>query len=210
LQALISEFPDEAEYPGLCGATLNNLANVSKLRGKWAEAVRLLDEAVKHQQAALRSNPKHPAFRQNLRNHLVCLAICLTNYPDARLRNPSRAIALANKAIELEPDMVDAHCILGMAHYRAGNWGAAVKALEEALRHDRMGDSQVAFHLAMAYWRLGDKDQARRWYGEAVRRMPKGPPKGSEPLDSYCEDQIGLGRLRAEAEALLGLKVNKP
>ena len=50
------------------------------------------------------------------------------------------------------------------------------------------------FFLAMAYWQLGDKEQARKWYGQAVAWMKKNRPQDEE-----------LCRFRAEAAVLLGI-----
>lgn len=57
------------------------------------------------------------------------------------------------------------------------------------------GDSNDWFVLAMAHWRLGDKDEARRRFDQAVRWMDKNQPTGRD-----------LGRFRAEAARLLGVK----
>jgi hypothetical protein len=54
------------------------------------------------------------------------------------------------------------------------------------------GDATGWFFLAMAHWRLGDRDEARAWFGRAVKWMDSHKPHDSE-----------LRRLRAEAEALL-------
>lgn len=56
------------------------------------------------------------------------------------------------------------------------------------------GDSGQWFCLAMAHWRLGDEDEARRWYGIAVSWMDAKAPK-----DEF------LIRCRGEAAALLGV-----
>jgi hypothetical protein len=57
------------------------------------------------------------------------------------------------------------------------------------------GDSFDWFFLAMAHWQLGDKDQARKWYGQALAWMEKNQPNDDE-----------LRRFRSEAEEVLGLK----
>jgi hypothetical protein len=60
------------------------------------------------------------------------------------------------------------------------------------------GDGNDWFFLAMAHWRLGDKPQARSWYGKAVSWMEKNQPRNEE-----------LMRFRAEAAALLGVNATK-
>ena len=43
------------------------------------------------------------------------------------------------------------------------------------------GDSFDWFFLAMAHWRLGEKDKAREWYERAVQWMDK-----NQPDDKSC------------------------
>jgi hypothetical protein len=54
------------------------------------------------------------------------------------------------------------------------------------------GDSFDWFFLAMAHWQLGNQDQARQWYDQAVAWMEKNQPQNEELL-----------RFRAEAEELI-------
>ena len=83
-----------------------------------------------------------------------------------------------------------------MAYYRAGDWKAAIEALEKVEASSTMdGDSFDWFFLAMAHWQLGEKDEARKWYDQAVQWMEKNQPQDEE-----------LRRFRAEAEELLGIK----
>jgi hypothetical protein len=57
------------------------------------------------------------------------------------------------------------------------------------------GDSNDWFFLAMAKWRLDEKDEARKWYDKAVGWMDKYQPKNEE-----------LHRYRVEAAELLGIE----
>jgi hypothetical protein len=54
----------------------------------------------------------------------------------------------------------------------------------------------------MAHWRLGDKEQARKWYGRAVQWMEK----NQLPREELRQELL---RFRAEAAELLGIK-NQP
>jgi tetratricopeptide (TPR) repeat protein len=83
---------------------------------------------------------------------------------------------------------------LGAALYRAGNWSAAIEALTKSMELREGGDGNDRFFLAMARWRLGDRDQAMKWYSEAVDWMEKNKSQDQELL-----------RFRAEATALLGV-----
>jgi tetratricopeptide (TPR) repeat protein len=121
------------------------------------------------------------------------LAWFLANCPEEKLRDPRRAVELARKAVELSPQTGTFWNTLGAAHYRAGDWKAALDALrtsEDLFQGNELGYN--AFFLAMAHLRLGDKDEARKWYNQAVQWMEKHAPKNGELL-----------RFRAEAEELL-------
>ena len=58
----------------------------------------------------------------------------------------------------------------------------------------RGSDNKDWFFLAMVHWRLGDKQQARKWYDRTVQWMEKNWPTDEE-----------LRRFRSEAAELLGL-----
>ena len=79
---------------------------------------------------------------------------------------------------------------LGVAHYRAGDWKAAVRALQksnELLKGNEL--SFNAFFLAMAHWQLGNKAEARRWHDEAVGWMEKKKPQDEELLRFQAESK---------------------
>ena len=109
------------------------------------------------------------------------------------MRNLPWAIELARKAVELNPRGAHIWNTLGVAYYRAGKQQEAIDALEKSL--ELQGANNYDFLLlAMAHWQQGNKDEARRWYDQAVARMAKNPQH---------DDQ--LHRFRAEAEHLLGI-----
>jgi tetratricopeptide (TPR) repeat protein len=124
----------------------------------------------------------------------IAVAWWLANSPARQLRDPHRALALAMQAVRRSPDRANYWTALGAAHYRAGDWKAAVTALEKSLTLEPQGNSYDRFFLAMARWQLGAKDEACRFYHLAVRAMEKTQPGNEE-----------LRRLRAEAAALMDL-----
>jgi eukaryotic-like serine/threonine-protein kinase len=79
-----------------------------------------------------------------------------------------------------------------VAHYRTGDWKAAIEALTKSTELSKGGDGNNGFFLAMAHWRLGDKSAARSWYDKAVRWTNNNGPKDE-----------ALSRFRGEAAALL-------
>jgi tetratricopeptide (TPR) repeat protein/serine/threonine protein kinase len=137
---------------------------------------------------AVQLQPRHAQANANLAR---LLATC----PDARLRNMARAVEVAKKAVELAPSAWSCWNTLGAAHYRAGEWKAAITALEKSIELRRGGDSFDWFLQAMAHWQLGNKEEARTRFEKAVAWMEKNKPSDEE-----------LRRFRAEAEELLGVK----
>jgi tetratricopeptide (TPR) repeat protein len=101
---------------------------------------------------------------------------------------------LAAKAVATVPDSGLFWNTVGVAEYRAGNWDAAIQAIERS--HQLLGDGHAShnlFFLAMSYWQLGRKDEARAAYDQAVSWMQKTRPTDEELL-RFC----------AEAASLLG------
>jgi tetratricopeptide (TPR) repeat protein len=157
-----------------------NLGLALSAQGKHAEAEKEYRESIRLQ----------PDFAMAHNQLAWLLATC----PDPRFRYPGEAVRLANRAVELDPQSGPSWNTLGAAHCRAGDWKDAIEALEKSMQLRKGGDSFDWFFLAMAHWKLGEKDKAREWYDKAVDWMDKNKPQDEE-----------LKRFRAEAAALLGV-----
>jgi serine/threonine protein kinase len=107
----------------------------------------------------------------------------------------TRAVELAQRAVDLAPQNGWYWNTLGAACFRAGQWKDAIAALEESMRLRSGGDSADWFLVAMAQQQLGEREKARMWYDRAVPWMDKYKPHDEE-----------LCRLRAQAAALLGIE----
>jgi serine/threonine protein kinase/Tfp pilus assembly protein PilF len=162
------------------GAGLANKNRQQELANLYGVAIELLGQAEEFE-------PKNV-------HHLAWL---LATCPDAKLRDPDRAVKLARKAVESAPKDGSVWNTLGVAHYRASDWKAAIAALHKSMEL-RNGDAWTWFFLAMACWQLEKKEEARKWYDQAVQWMEQNQPKNQE-----------LGRFRAEAAELLGVKDEK-
>jgi WD40 repeat protein len=123
------------------------------------------------------------------------IAWFLVTRGDPGLDNAPLAVELVQVAVRQAPTGGALWNTLGVAQYRAGDWRAAIAALENSMQRRRGGDSFDFFFLAMAHWQLGERDQAKEWYGKAVAWMDKNKPNDEELL-----------RFRAEASNLLGVK----
>jgi tetratricopeptide (TPR) repeat protein len=157
---------------------------------RWDKALADFDKVV---QLAPKSAEAH-------NNFAWFLATC----PQAKLRNPRRAVQLAGKAVELAPQEGNYFNTLGAAHYRSGDWKAAITALEKSRTIRQGGDAFDFFLLAMAHWQLGQKDDARKWYRQALGWVEK----NRQALATNPQWTDELRRFQAETEELLLRKKN--
>jgi tetratricopeptide (TPR) repeat protein len=110
-------------------------------------------------------------------------------------RDPKRAAVLAKNLIEKAPQKGAYWRTLGAANHGMEDWKGAVAAMEKAMDLRNGGDGTEPFFIAMGYWRMGNHQDARTSYDQAVRRMEKHNPHDYERR-----------RFRAEAAALLNLE----
>ncbi len=131
----------------------------------------------------------------------------LANCPDSRYSDPRRAVELAKNAVDLVPDEGTFWNTLGVAHYRAGNWQAAIDALERSSQY--FGDAGIGFNavfLAMSQWQLGQREEANRQYDAAVRWMRDNDVDDEELLRFRQEAADLLGRTEAEQDGPANVK----
>jgi serine/threonine protein kinase/WD40 repeat protein/tetratricopeptide (TPR) repeat protein len=121
-----------------------------------------------------------------------------------KLRDPRKALPLAEKAVRLEPRNWHARNTLGVVYYRLGRYEAAVIALERSLRESKGGMPVYnLLVLALCHAPLGDAAQARDCYDRALRWLREHrdelPARQRDELDAF----------QAEARAVLE-KGDKP
>jgi tetratricopeptide (TPR) repeat protein len=134
------------------------------------------------------------------------LADLLVAFPSTDSRDATEAICLAQRAVELYPKRGQFLWTLGVAYYRAGQWDAAVRALEKSAELHNSGDCDYWFFLAMAHWQLGHKREARRFYDRAVASMEA----NKHLLEKFKILNARACRFRGEAECLLGIRSDSP
>jgi serine/threonine protein kinase/tetratricopeptide (TPR) repeat protein len=206
---LVPEEKNAAPYHDQIGCILYRKRQLDEAIAEFREAIRLdkdyarahysiayplrdkglVDEAVAECREAIRLDPYHASAHNNL-------AWLLATCPDLQLRNYLQAVESAKKAVQLAPKVRAYRNTLGVALCRIGAWKESIAALAKSMQLSKGGDSFDWFFLAMAYQQLGEKEEARQWYGRAVQWMDKNQPKNEE-----------LRRFRREAVELLG--VNK-
>ena len=161
-------------------------------RGFLHSKLQQIDKAIADYRQVIRLEPNSTAAHENLAWHLATAA-------DAILRDGPQAVIHGNRAIELNPTANNWNN-LGVAQYRAGNWEKAVECLKKADSMIEGGDRDHRFFLVMAHWQLGNREQSRHYYSQAIAGLP---PDLEKRTDTRADE---LRRFRAEAEALMGLK----
>jgi len=126
------------------------------------------------------------------------LAWSLASVPGDPWFDPTQALALAQKAVALEPNAWSFLNTLGVAAFRARDWETATKALRQSITFTG-GEAHDFFFLAMTYWHQGNKKEAREMFDRAVAWTDKNKPDDPE-----------LRGFHAEAAALLGQPCPKP
>jgi tetratricopeptide (TPR) repeat protein len=185
---------DKGDYAGAVAAMREVVRRLPKNAVVHANLGRILyhqgayQEAAAHLEEAIRLSPK-AGFGYG------SLAWMLATAADEKFRDPQRALELAQKATALDHRGASHWTGLGVAHYRTGAWKPAVEAIGRGMELSNGGDSNDWFFLGMVKWRLGEKEEARRWYDKAVKWADKNKPNDE-----------GLKRFRHEAAALLKIQ----
>jgi serine/threonine protein kinase/tetratricopeptide (TPR) repeat protein len=165
-----------AKGVGLKGAT--SLWSSNALWVNWAsqgyykKELGLFEKVCAELRKAIESQPDN-AF------HAKALAWILVSHPDPQVRDPRQAVELAKKAVALKPEYWESWMTLGAAHYRQDDSQEACTALKKSIELSRSlndgGNGYQCFFLAMAYWKLGQRDEARTAYLRGVEWMSSLP-----------------------------------
>ena len=115
------------------------------------------------------------------------------------IRDAGKAIPLAERAVELDPDNAGWLNTLGVVYYRNGQFEEAVQTLTRATAASEEGGTAFDFFfLAMSHHRLGRAKDAADAYEKAVR-------------DSHKPVSAELTAFRAEADTLFAKdRPNRP
>ncbi len=140
---------------------------------------------------ALVLDPEHPFAENNM-------AWALASAPDDPWFDPKQALDLARKAVKRTPHNGDFWNTLGVAAFRVGEWGIAAESFRKSNQING-GTGIDCFFLAMTCWHQGQREEAHKWFDQAVARIER--TKSEDPE---------LRRFHVEAAALLGLPGPRP
>jgi tetratricopeptide (TPR) repeat protein len=194
--------PSTPEYRHLLALGYHRLGGVLCVTGRPREGEAAYRQALANWAGLVAEFPLRSDYRFGLADSCNDLAYLFAKGPAAQVQDPSEAVQLAQKAVELDPQRGECWNTLGAAHYRAGDYLAAVSELEKAASMHNGGDCEDWFFLAMTHWRLGHKEEARKRYDQAVAWMKA----NQRELESNKFHDVQFHRFRAEAAELLGLK----
>jgi tetratricopeptide (TPR) repeat protein len=172
------------------GRSLKDQGQFAEAKVAWLNALELLTE-----QMAV--DPVLSEDRQQWCDCANNLAWFFVTVPELSLRDPARAFSLAAKAVEAQPDCSTYWNTLGVVHYRASDFNAAVTALNRARILNEGGTAFDHVFLAMAYSKLGNQEVAQHWLTQAILWM-----------EQYSAGHAELHRLCDEAKLTLAAGAN--
>ncbi len=156
-ERLAGDFPRVSEYQSDLAKALVGLALLKGIGKDDPAALRLIEQALPHDQAALRAEPKNPTFREAYRTHRAILTEVLGRLGD-HARAADAADELARFAYDPAGDSYTAAWVTVRCAALAGGDGRLSEAERERLARS-YADRAVA-HLEAAV-RHGFKDAAR-------------------------------------------------
>jgi serine/threonine protein kinase len=196
---LQKDFPHVPDYAQSYARVLLFSGKDLMALGRDRTALEQLSEAERLYERLVNDFPKIKDYARELAWCCADRAWLLAASNNPEVRRPAAAVAPAKRAVALEAQDSKNWAILGMAYYRAEQWQAALLPLVEAGKRPVAPERIDLYFLAMTYWKLGNKEEARKSYGQAETwRLQHLPARPELP---------GLGR---EAAQLLGIDDQLP
>jgi serine/threonine protein kinase/Tfp pilus assembly protein PilF len=124
---------------------------------------------------------------------LDAFAHFLASCPAEPFRDVERAVTLARRAVDRAPTLGKHWSTLGLTLYRLEDPKGAIAALEKARQLRKGMDAGDGFLFAMAYARLGETEQARHWYDQAVASQDKDRTERVHRLHAEAGRLVGTG-----------------
>lgn len=194
-EELVKDYSSDARNGQKLVTATNNLASLLKQSGRMADAIAVYRRSVNCCEKLLVTFPNDAIIAGALTYSQNDLTWMLATCADKPLRDGPEAVRIGRQAVAREPNNAGLRNKLGVAHYAAGQWAESAAELQKSIELKQHGDGYDWFFLAMARWQLGERDQARKDYAQAVESTQKNKPNDE-----------GLNRIRAECEELMGIK----
>lgn len=160
--------------------------------GKIAEATEMFRQAQLVFEENAAKSPEEAS-------RIHALASFLADCPAKQFRDPKRAVELSKKAIRKDPQSDRYWGCLAVAQARNGQWQEANESIRKSMELSSGGDGRQWFLLAMTQWHLGNKQEARKWYDQAVDWMEKNNANHEE-LRRFRKEVEGTTGFRKKAE----------
>jgi tetratricopeptide (TPR) repeat protein len=196
-ERLAQEHPELPDQASSLGAALNNLAVPDLAAQRYEQARTRLREAVDWQKKALAANPRHPAYRQFLANHLK------------NLIKAAQGLGRTDEAAQAQRDLdelnaTDPRLAALDARLAAIVKGAAATDNAERLALAQRASDTARHALAARLWsealetdpKLADDREAQHRYDAACAAALAGSGQGK---DDRPPDEAAKAKLRAQA-----------
>ncbi len=174
----------------------NELATCYEFIGDLELALEKTDAATANYRQALK-------LREQLMDepeHLHRLAQLLANCPDETVRDPGRAIDVAQQLIKQARKNGRYWHALALSQFRAAEWDAALDSLDSARQHRPDENSFDLLLSAMIAWQKQDADQAKASYEKA----------DNSEFMRQNQGKFTLRQFKQEAAKLIGIAKPTP
>jgi tetratricopeptide (TPR) repeat protein len=164
-----------------------SLGRASKKQGRLSEAQEAWRRALHILTELTALHPNAPDLQNRWCDCANDLAWLQLNHAEPACFDPISALALASEVVERCSTCGVYWNTLGVACFRAGDLKGAVAALSRATTIESGGSAFDYIFLAMAHARLGNREEARRWFTLAMNRKERDYP-GHPELDQFCNE----------------------
>ncbi|MBV9678063.1 MAG: winged helix-turn-helix domain-containing protein [Acidobacteriaceae bacterium] len=130
-----------------------------------------LEESITYFEEAIRKDPTFAPAYLGVAKAYQNLSRILVGAPPGEMR--PRSMLAARKALELDPELAEAHAILAAGYQRLYQWSEAEAEYRQALQ---LGPNDAAAHIGFANWLLcqGRLEEALAWARRARELDPLG------------------------------------
>lgn len=130
-------------------------------------------DAIRAFRKAVELNPDSWPAREQLSRILASTHFEHLRIPDEAVLHAERLMAIK----QAEGTAIGSYqmATLGMAYHRDGRFEEAIDALNRSRELPKKSWAPLELVLAMCHWQLGDRDQARKWFDEAMKTTGPDP-----------------------------------